>query len=204
VGVALRRWPRAAGALVLLGLAAAAVRAGAVSAPLRTAPPQPARAAAPDEATAAPHPDGVRPERLAADATIQVRVEYSACQQQATGEGPLPPGLVGMTRAQVARQFRETVIASFGPERLVLRRRLPGCPDGVVTLVERDGRVTVLAGRPGHLGGVVARTGLEARALGRAERLRLEQGIVVPAGAWPEALRALEGDPGAADPPRRR
>ena len=149
--------------------------------------------AAPDTPAPAGPAPATGPVRLAPGASVRFIIQYPGCGAQRFGEGPLPVGLVGMDRLQVARQFAQAVVVSLAPDRLVLRRVLPGCPGGVVTLVERGGVVTVVAGRPGDLGRVVARTDLAVRALGRADRLRLEQGIVVSEGAWPGAVADLRG-----------
>jgi len=103
-----------------------------------------------------------------------------------------------MDRAEVARQFVHTEVVSLTPDRLVLERVLPGCPGDVVTVTERDGRVVVRAGRPGDLGAVVAVTDIPVRGLSRADRLRLEAGIVTERGRWREVVAAWErpGDGG--------
>ena len=197
----MRRWLPGTMALGLAAMAAfllhraeqgpgATPRAPRADAAARTAGPTGASGATPAPAGQAPD---VGPARLSPGASVQFIIQYPGCGAQRSGEGPLPAGLVGMDRVQVARQFAQAAVVSLTPDRLVLRRALPGCPGGVVTLVERGGVVTVVAGRPGDLGAVVARTDLPVRALGREDRLRLERGIVVPEGAWERTVADLRG-----------
>ena len=136
--------------------------------------------------------------RLLPGARVRVVLRYAGCPVARIGEGPVPVGLVGMDRAEVARQFVHTEVVSLTPDRLVLERVLPGCPGDVVTVTERDGRVVVRAGRPGDLGAVVAVTDIPVRGLSRADRLRLAAGIVTERGRWREVVAAWErpGDGG--------
>lgn len=131
------------------------------------------------------------PARLRADARVEFVLTYRGCDVARTGAGPVPVGLIGLDRAQVARQYSGVVILSLTPGRVVMQRELPGCPGDVVTILAREGRVTVVDGRPGDLGALVARTEVLVRALGRDERLRLERGIVVSRAAWAKVVAEL-------------
>jgi hypothetical protein len=106
----------------------------------------------------------------------------------------------------VARAVAPDAVLSFSPRALVLQRELPGCPGDVVTLAVQDGRVVVLAGRPGDLGPVLSRTDIPARGLPPAERRRLENGYAVPAasaGAVLATLRAASRPPAEPSGPGR-
>lgn len=122
---------------------------------------------------------------------MEYTLVYEGCGLQRRGSGPLPPGLVGLDRAAVARAFADAVVVALAPDLLRLRRAVPGCPADTVTLLEREGSVAVVEGRPGDLGRLVQRTDVAVRSLAPEDRLRLERGLVVPAARWSQALAEM-------------
>ena len=136
---------------------------------------------------------------LAAGAEVEVILEYPACGLRRSGRGPLPVGLVGLDVRQVSRALGGHLdgppngyeVRALTPELLVLRRMAPGCPAATVTLVGRDGVVTVLSGPPGDTGAVLRRTPIPLRGLARVDQARLERGFPVPATGCAEELGRL-------------
>ena len=146
---------------------------------------------------AAPKRGAVAPAEPAAPVTLtggaQVRfvLKYPACDIRMSGQGPLPVGLIGLDRRQVAALLGQDVISDFSPDLLVLERQLPGCPVDSVTLAVRQGMVVVLAGPRGALNGPAQETGIAVRSLTRENAHRVEQGWTVPSADLESTLRTL-------------
>ncbi len=128
---------------------------------------------------------------LAGNAQVRFELQYPSCGIRREGQGPLPRGLVGLARRQVASVFGSDVIVRFEPNLLVLRRRLPGCPQDSVTLVARSGQVMVLQGPRGDAQGPGRPTGIRLRGLPPALAQQVEAGWTVPAAALAETLARL-------------
>lgn len=132
---------------------------------------------------------------LASDATATVRVAYRGCFGGGkVGTAALPPGLVGRTRTEVASRLPEYRITEFNAHHLGLERIAPGCPNDQVTLLDRGGVVTAVAGEPGGLGSVMRQSDIAVRGLSPRLRQALERGIVVPAPQLDAALDAVRHD----------
>jgi hypothetical protein len=106
----------------------------------------------------------------------------------------LPPGLVGLTRTEVASRLPEYRITQFNDHHLGLERIRAGCPNQYVTLLDRGGVVTAVAGEPGDLGSVVQGSEIAVRGLSPRIRQALERGIVIPLTQLNAALDAVRHD----------
>lgn len=133
---------------------------------------------------------------LAPDAQVRFELVYPTCGVRREGVGPVPVGLVGQDRRQVARALGDDVISGFTPDLLVVERQYPGCPGDTVTLVERGGLVVVLAGRPGDTGKVIRSTDIPVRALSPVDIRKLEAGLSVAAGKAGDEVRRLSLEAG--------
>ncbi len=134
---------------------------------------------------------------LSSTAQVRVLVSYPMCGVRREGAGPVPVGLIGRTRSQVAADVAPEVVTGFSPTLLTLQRRFPGCPGDTVTLVERDGVVVELSGPPGDTGAVLRRTGIPVRGLGPGDAARIEAGLALPAGQAGRELAHLAHQAGA-------
>lgn len=171
---------------LLLGLGVLVFLAGWSLALVRGPRPPAPRRALPGRAALVQEKAG---SAIRAGATVLYRKVFFPSGRTEESEEPAPAALVGMRQQDLALYYPQWQVESFSPDRVVLRQNLPE-PWRHVRL--EGGEVVVYYGRTGHLGPMLARTGIAADRLPPVDRHRLERGIDLEGD---EAVRAfLESD----------
>lgn len=139
-------------------------------------------------------PIGQMAEQVQAETIFEQMIYYKDCGEQETIREKASSEVVGMTRDEVAKLYREWQIESFSPQTVVLKITVNGvCKDHrkLRFVGVRDGKVAIYYGTPTDKPILKEMTDIEVASLIEQVQTALQQGIAFQTEE--ERLRIMEG-----------